>query len=314
MLLHRLTVTVAVLAMLCKGFSPASVGANVQTYDGASGRASWTPGTAMPFVRFYLATVVGPDGRIYAIGGESHGGKATRTVQAYDVRTGIWTRCAPMPFASAGPIAATVGGKIYVIGAGGKVQVYDPGRNVWRIAGSLPAGVTASAAVAGPGSTIYVIGSSDPTDLEVFDTRGNVWTRRAKKPRDQHGGAVASGPDGRLYDAGGATYRLNSVVSIEVYDPGTNRWSYRAQIPTPRYGAAAATGPDGRVYVLGGLVAGSPVGTMEAYDPRKNRRVIEPAMPSPRQDLAAVWGPDGKLYAVGGAIARSQPSVEVYTP
>lgn len=314
MLFLRLTVAVAVLSTLYPGLSLASVGVRARTYDRVPGRASWSPGAAMPLVRFYLAAVVGPDGRIYAIGGEGRSGKPTRTVQAYDVHTGIWTRCAPMPVASAGPIAATVGGKIHVVGAGGTVQVYDPRGNTWRIAGRLPAGVTASAAVPGPGSTIYVIGSSDPTALEVFDTRSKTWKRRASKPRDQHGGAVASGPDGRLYDAGGATYRLNNVVSIEVYDPGTNRWSYRAQIPSTRYGSAAATALNGLVYVVGGLLAGSPIGTMEAYDPRKNRWVIEPSMPSPRQDLAAVWGPDGKLYVVGGAIAPSQPSVEVYTP
>lgn len=308
-LFRRLTVTVAVLAMFYLGFGPAPIDAGVQRYD-----APWSHGAAMPFVRFYLAAVLGPDGRIYAIGGEDGAGKSTKTVQAYDTHTGVWTQCAPLPLAAEGPIAATVGGRIYVVGTGGKIQVYDPRRNAWRIAGSMPAGVTVSAAVAGPGSTMYVIGLADHTALEVYDTRRKTWTRRASKPRDQLGGAVASGRDGRLYDAGGATFRLNNVVSIEVYDPRTNRWSYRAQLPTARYGPAAAAGPDGLIHVLGGLVAGSPVGTMEAYDPRKNKWVTEPSMPSPRQDFAAAWGPDGKLYALGGAITRSQPSVEVYTP
>lgn len=276
---------------------------------------TWARGAAMPLVRSYLAAVVGPDGRIYAMGGEGHAGKPTKTVQAYDVRTGQWTLRAPMPIPSAGPLAATVGGKIYVVGTSGKTQVYDPERDRWRIAGSLPPHFMASAAVAGPGSTIYMIGQVPHTNLEVFDTRSHTWTRRASKPREQFGGAVASGPDGRLYDAAGGTYRLSNVMSMEVYDPATNRWHYKAQIPTWRYAPAAATGPDGSIYVVGGVLgAGTNLGTMEAYDPRKNRWVIEPPMPYPRSYFAAVWGPDGKLYTVGAPDTASQPSVEVYTP
>jgi len=298
------------LASVSPWFAPSPAGASVARHN-----ARWSIAPAMPSVRSYLAAVVGPDGRIYAIGGNGPTGKPTRTVQAYDIHTSIWTRCASMLLASAGPIAATVGGKIYVVGAGGKVQVYDPARNAWRLAGPMPSGVTASAVAAGPGSEIYVIGQADHTALEMFDTRRHTWTRQASKPREQFGGALGSGGDGRLYDAAGATRRLNHVVSIEVYDPGANRWSFRATIPTARYGPAAAAGPDGLIYVLGGiLVAGSPVGTMEAYDPRGNRWVVEPSMPSPRPDLAAVWAPNGKLYAVGGAITQSQPSVQVYTP
>lgn len=302
--------TVAVLATLSPAFAPAPVTAGVQRHAG-----TWSRGAAMPFVRSYLAAVAGPAGRIYAIGGEGHAGKPTKTVQAYDLHTGQWTLRAPMPIPSAGPIAATVDGKIYVVGASGKIQVYDPGRDTWRIVGSLPPHFMASAAVAGPGSTIYMIGQVPHTDLEIFDTRTHTWTRRASKPREQFGGAVASGPGGRLYDAAGATYRLNNVVSIEVYDPAANRWSYKARIPTARYAPAAATGPDGSIYVLGGVfVAGTGLRTVEAYDPRTNRWITKQPMSYPRSYFAAVWGPDGKLYAVGAPDTASQPSVEVYTP
>jgi hypothetical protein len=265
--------------------------------------------------RSHLAAVAGPDGRIYAIGGEGPAGKPTRTVQAYDVRARVWTRRASMPLASEGPVAATVGGRIYVVGVNARIEVYDPVRDTWGIGQWLPHHFMASAAVAGAGSTIYMIGQTDNTTLEAFDTRSHTWTRRASKPREQFGGAVASGRDGRIYDAAGATSRLNDVLSIEVYDPGANRWAYRAPVLTARYGPSAATRPDGSIYVLGGiLMAGSAVGTMEAYDPSANRWTVKPSMPSPRPGLAAVWAPDGKLYALGGATTRSQPNVEVYTP
>ena len=70
----------------------------------------------MPTARYALAGVLGPDGRIYAIGGYNGSG-VLNTVEAYNPKTNSWTSEAPMPTAR-GYLAAALGpdGRIYAIG------------------------------------------------------------------------------------------------------------------------------------------------------------------------------------------------------
>jgi serine/threonine-protein kinase len=77
---------------------------------------TWRSLASMPTARSLLAAVTGPDGRIYAIGGENASGRLG-TVEVYDPSTNKWTTVAPMPTAR-NHLAATMGpdNLIYAIG------------------------------------------------------------------------------------------------------------------------------------------------------------------------------------------------------
>ena len=116
-------------------FDPDPVGVlTVDVYDPAAD--SWTTKAEMPAGRFMpVGGVV--DGEIYCIGGptELYGaGAGSNVVETYNPRTDAWTRKADMPTARGFLSAATVDGKIYVIGgiqdltaaSFSTLEVFDP--------------------------------------------------------------------------------------------------------------------------------------------------------------------------------------------
>lgn len=96
----------------------------VYRYDGGA----WSARAPLPQSAQDHAATLGPDGRIYAVGGYS-GGLLT-TVQAYDPRADRWSLVAPLPAAHCcGGIVTAPDGHIYVIGSFGpvaQVLVYGP--------------------------------------------------------------------------------------------------------------------------------------------------------------------------------------------
>jgi hypothetical protein len=122
----------------------------------------------MPTARTDLAAATGPDGRVYAIGG-NHGGpdntfNPVGTVEAYDPSTNTWSTVAPMPTAR-NALAAVVGpdGRIYAMGGYAAsildtVEAYSPATNSWTAGASLPTPRTALAAALGSDGRIYAIG------------------------------------------------------------------------------------------------------------------------------------------------------------
>src|SRR5260370_39847695 len=88
--------------------------ATVEAYDPC--RTSWPTVAPMPTARHLLAAVAGPDGRIYAIGGEKSG-SVLNTVEAYDPVRNSWSTVAPMHNARHG-LAAAAGphGRLYALG------------------------------------------------------------------------------------------------------------------------------------------------------------------------------------------------------
>jgi kelch-like protein 17 (actinfilin)/kelch-like protein 20 len=113
---------------------------------------TWTSRAALPTARFYVGAVSAPDGRIYAIGGNS--GPTINTVDAYTPSADRWTAAASLTQARAafgGSIAAD--GRIYAIGGAsptgtalGSVEVYGPVLTLDRYAAT--AGTTVAVAAA----------------------------------------------------------------------------------------------------------------------------------------------------------------------
>ncbi|MGI8425205.1 MAG: kelch repeat-containing protein, partial [Actinomycetota bacterium] len=294
----------------------ADMTASVEAYDRALG--VWKPVADLPSPRAGAAAALGPDGRIYLMGGEGPDNKVSSRTFVYDPSSNKWETGSSMPTARSGLGAVTgADGRIYALGGKGapkKVEVYSaPGAD----------GVTVV-----PPARIC-----KKEQAPVF--RPGTWTKVAPMRKARYGAAAATAPDGRLYVIGGYTEasHRNWTPSVEAYDPRTNTWQEVAPLPpgkserdqVPVYerqdsGATATTGPDGRIYVVGGIFhrvvvayTPGPPGTPGRWDE------VAPMTQLRRWPLVAT-GTDGHVYAVGGDDSNQGfygyglQTVEEYTP
>jgi Kelch motif len=139
----------------------------VEAFDPTT--SAWVTGAAAPkpmlTARNELAAVTGPDGLIYAIGGQNAGG-ALDTVEVFNPITNTWATGTSLPAACWG-LAAAVGpdGLIYAMGgvdASGfpqsTVYSYDPATTKWTVQAPLLTAQAFLAADTGPDGLIYAIG------------------------------------------------------------------------------------------------------------------------------------------------------------
>jgi len=168
----------------------------VEVYDPT--KDAWERKADMPTARGFFGTAV-VDGKIYAIGGspnmmEHDPGIAVVEIydpatdtpewavplaatEAYDPATDGWTKLTDMPTPRTGIWAATLNGKIYVIGglsweneALATVEEYDPATDAWRRMADM---ATARLLLAAEtvGGEVYAIGgaTSDYTTLPALE-------------------------------------------------------------------------------------------------------------------------------------------------
>jgi N-acetylneuraminic acid mutarotase len=123
--------------------------------------------------------VAAAGGKVYAFGGEYMPNTPYSLVQEYDPSGNTWATKAPLPSARTRASAATVNGKIYVIGGTDdvvdldEVQLYDPSSDKWTAKTPMPTARSGSA-VAVVNGRIYVIGGSNTgnpqlTTVEEYD-------------------------------------------------------------------------------------------------------------------------------------------------
>lgn len=190
----------------------------------------------------------------------------------YDPAHDSWKALAAMPSARGSAVAATVNGKIYVIGGAamhpgskeaalyptrphrsvGTVEEYDPKTNSWSERSSMPTARN-HAAVGAVNNKIYVIGgrlgsafiftASNTNVVEEYDPATDQWGLvRARMPTERSGGAWGV-YNGRIYVAGGEHqdgHLMAAFRALEAYDPATNSWSGLPMMPMPRHGLAGA--------------------------------------------------------------------------
>ena len=261
------------------------------------------------------AAVVFLNRQIYMLGGMARGQDSHPLNQAYDPATDRWHYRAPMPRALSHAGAATIKGKIYVVGgflrnvhldAQDAVFEYDAAADTWRTLPPLksPRGSVGVAAVNGK---IYAIGGRNVDRVtvdthEVYDPVTGKWSDLAPLPKARdHAGVVAV--NGQIHVIGG---RFNTPMENtdmhDVYDPATNAWKSAAPLPTPRSGVSAVL-YRGRIIVDGGECNnGKPFAENEAYDVKTLRWSSLAPMPSGRHGIQAAT--DGQVvYVPGGAPA-----------
>jgi N-acetylneuraminic acid mutarotase len=263
------------------------------------------------------------DGKIYALGGYPATRVYVATVQVYDARADRWAYGPPLPRPLHHPMAAAVGGRLYVFG--GEVSAtgvanqgiyldtvfaFDPPTGAWTQKASMPTARSAGATAVVDGK-VYVAGGRPPRghDFAVYDPAADAWTPLPDLPT-QRNHLAAAAVDGKVYVVGG---RFGGGVGsemteiVEVYDPARGAWARAAPMPTRRAGVNGIAAR-GCLYIFGGEGNDAhPRGLfpqVEVYDPRSDAwRSLEP-IPTPVHGVTGAAYLDGWIHLPGGGVAR----------
>lgn len=279
-------------------------------------------------------SVAALDGKIYVIGGYPATRISVRTVQVYDPTTDAWSLTTPLPVALNHTVAASVAGRLYVIGgqeeAGGAgpfvdtVYAYDPTTATWTSRARMPTARGGGAAAVVDGR-IYVAGGRPPrgSDFAVYDPARDRWTVLPPLPTQRnHLGAAAVGE--RIFVVGGrfgAGFESERTDAIEIYDTATGTWTVGAPMLRPRGGLNVAKAY-GCLHVFGGEGDGaSPTGVFpdhDVYDPSTDTWTKMPAMPTPVHGVTGAVFANGLIYLPGGGVSLGGASGstlhQVYRP
>ena len=319
---------------------------------------TWKTGAEMPTRRESFATGV-VNGVIYAIGGTG-GGSGTsarytlRIVEAYDPKTGIWTRKTDMPTERTSFSASVVNNRIYAIGGtegnsyGNLTKAVPASKDAPpqfnHKFGSRPLSARALEYLIQAGEMVYLEIDDSLSVVEEYDPESDTWTKKAEMPTPRYD-CSASVVNGVIYVMGGISGKF-VLSTVEAYDPVTGMWEKKADLLTPRAGFSSVV-VNGKIYVIGGydigeidreMLAGVDreelvgvdieglvgtetarvIGVVEEYDPVTDTWTKKTNMATPRS-RAASCVVDGEIYVIGGGIAeglavRNVPTVEVYAP
>ena len=157
----------------------------------------------LPTARQELTVVAGPDGRIYAIGGQARWGQVN-TVEAYDTAPtrAAWVEVAPMTmdrYYAQGAVG--LDGHIYMIGGytsqnggnDGTMEAYGPNFSVAPTSGMPGDSITFSGSNFAANSTVSVYWGTVATGTELFtasaDGSGNVGQTTFQVPAGADEGA-----------------------------------------------------------------------------------------------------------------------------
>jgi len=295
---------------------------------------------SMPRGAVFAGIALGPDRRIYVIGGSTHYDVIlTDAVHAYRPDQDAWAKVSPIPTPRTEPgTAAGSDGKIYVMGGSDKdhkknvVETYDPRTDAWARLAPMPTPRESLCAVAAKGadgrSRIYAIGGRDRSKpgnglstVEAYDPAAGTWTQMAPMPTPRHGQAATVGPDGRIYVLGGTNDKLFFCDVVEIFDPVKNSWTKGTPMPYGQECAVATftSGPDGEVLVFGGWdTRKRPISSAVAFNPRTNEWRSLPTLPGARAASGAVTleGADGciHVYVLGGTGEDGSGEIRPLTP
>jgi DNA-binding beta-propeller fold protein YncE len=282
-------------------------GTGVSTEDQPPIDFLWSNKRNAPEARTESAVAI-IDNKIYVVGGSSY----LRNYR-YDPSVDSWTQLPDSEYGvDAVGGAAVIAGKIYVVGYGSRVQIYDPSTKTWLTKGSLltPREGVAVAAVNGK---LYAIGGGGTGAVEEYDPAANLWTPKTAMPtpRDYAAAAVVGN---QIYVIGGRPPSGSQERIVERYDPAADTWSTAFEaMPSRRDFCAVAVLHD-KIYVIGGSAYDSSyrdigANTVEEFDPLKPHPPIHPGstytwshrnpIAFPRFFAVAAAAND-KIYVIGG--------------
>lgn len=264
----------------------ASVLTSVVQYDTETGLAVEAAPLLDPRQRFAYALL---GDTIYVMGGtNSVAGNAPplRSVQRYNITSGVWSFVANMTAARIDPCGAALNGKVYIMGGYdatftslATMEEYNPASNTWTTLpvssnlkvsrGDCRAAATANKifAVGGVESFLpspnFDCGAGDNwlqcyrflRSVEAWDPVKRTWSPRANMTWARGDFAIDALPGNRILVAGGewGNGRFNQIAlhGVEVYDAADDVWTQKAPLPEARFRADAAY-VYGRAFVFGG--------------------------------------------------------------
>ena len=234
----------------------------------------WRALAPMTVARSRFGLAVDAEGYLYAIGGETSGGK-TGAVERYDPAADQWTPLsASKPTRVSNISAASIGEWIYV-----------------------PGGLEAEG---GPTAVV-----------EAYQPASAIWNHKSALPQPISGYALTTYNE-QLYLFGGKDERGHVINSTFIYDPEQDKWEMGKPMPTRR-AYAAATPLGSRIYVMGGYDGQHEQTTCEAYLVEEDNWESCESLTLARGGLglAAVAN---QLFAVGGGWSSYLWFNEKYSP
>lgn len=187
---------------------------------------SWSNMAAMPVAVAGSAAALGPDGKIYVVGGTS-GGVSTNVVQVYNPTANSWTISTPLPEGlSLSALGVDGLGRLIVMG-GVDVNGYDVS-DVWRsqqfgVADSAPVltqlPATNGTYLAAYTSSITATGSPPPTYSLVSGPNG--------MQVDYYTGAISWTPQANQIGTNPVTIQAANYA-------GVTNWNFAITVPNPR--------------------------------------------------------------------------------
>jgi len=155
------------------------------------------------------------DGVLYVVSGSEagKGDRITDTVNAYDISSDAWTEKAPFPAKVKTLSGAVIGTRLYVIGRGSSLDVYDATTNTWLPGPSIRRDASNASAVA-YGGALYVFGGTGMNTVNRLDFPGPVWRTLPpmSSPRMNVGVAVVAN---EIHLFGGFDAAENAVATHE---------------------------------------------------------------------------------------------------
>jgi N-acetylneuraminic acid mutarotase len=247
-------------------------------------------------------------GLVVVAGGTTAAGGTSSRVDAFDPKTGQWSRGPNLPVPLRDAALAVQGDDLWIVG-GASIEngqpvvqsaayYFRPGAETWHDGPSLNT-ARVGAAMATLGNFLVVIGG-ESSDGEVLDSV-EVLTKGAqdwKSPESlsiPRAYATALQINGRVYAIGGKTDSTTAASSVESWRPGGGGWRTESRMDRDRVRGAGAG-----VCTAGGQNDEGVVTTIECFG--TGFWVTHAQMRVPRYGLAAVVI-DGWLHLVGGATA-----------
>ena len=273
------------------------------------------------------------NGKLYLMGGYPQNRVTSRTVQVYDIATDSWTYGPDLPVRNNHGMAASVNGKIYLIGGQlnaddptntnsyvNTVYELDPAVGVWVTKAPMPTARSSGVAVVHDGK-IYVAGGRLPrgSDFAVYDPAADAWEVLPNLPtqRNHFTGAAING---RIHYAGGRQGNgLSPLMTTahEVFDPLTRTWTTAAPMLRPRSGVNGVMAR-GLFHVWGGEGPAGMFPDHDYYNPQTDTWTELPDMPMPVHGIVGSAFVDGLIWVTGGGtgIGGSSGSTlnQVYRP
>ena len=249
--------------------------------------------------------------RLYLLGGYPASRQTVRVVQIYDIASDRWELGPPLPQPNNHGMAASVNGKIYLIGGQttaddpsyvDTVYELDPATGAWVEKARMPTARSGGVAVA-HGGRIYVAGGRVPRghDFAVYDPAADRWEVLPDLP-SQRNHIAGAAVNGRIHVVGG---RLGNGLSPlksdahDVFDPQTRTWTTAAPMLRGRSGMNGVVAR-GCFHVWGGEAPTGMTPDHDYYDPRTNKWSSLRSMPIPVHGVVGAAFVGGLIWVSGG--------------